>query len=189
MAEAKKSDLTRKRILDSGRALLLRNRLSGVGPVRIPAEIQAPKGSFYYYYFVSKEAFGTALYADYVESYLERIDVLIAGPGTSGEKLDRFWDAWPAQSGSVGTAGECLVVKLGAEVADLSNNMRDTLDQGVDALCGRIARLLLGGSKHGRVRVFNAPQAAACMLYPKWLGAAVLVKLASNDTGLRRART
>ena len=45
----------------------------------------------------------------------------------------RYWDAWardpadPAQ----GWAEECLVVKLAAEVSDLSEDMRRVLDQGV----------------------------------------------------------
>ncbi|UYV39432.1 TetR/AcrR family transcriptional regulator [Rhodobacteraceae bacterium D3-12] len=193
MTETAKSDLTRKRILDAGHALVLRHGFSGVGLSRILSESGVPKGSFYYY-FASKEAFGTALLADYVKSYLERVDALIAGPGPAGRKLDQFWDAWLAHSDdgtdakTAGIASECLVVKLGAEVADLSEDMRETLDRGVDALVGRIARLLRDGMQEGSVRPLDDPDCTARMLYAKWLGAAILAKLGRSDAALRMAR-
>ena len=187
MTEAKKSDQTRQRILDTGRSLVLRHGFSGVGLSRILSESGVPKGSFYYY-FASKEAFGTAMLADYVEGYLTRVDALIAGPGRAGDKLDSFWDAWLSQSSAPGIASACLVVKLGSEVADLSDPMRDTLDQGVDALVNRIAQLLRHGAQDGSVRAVDDPETTARMLYAKWLGAAVLAKLARSDAPLRMAR-
>ncbi|WP_424929053.1 TetR/AcrR family transcriptional regulator [Amaricoccus tamworthensis] len=187
MTEARKSDLTRKRILDAGRALVLRHGFSGVGLARILAESGVPKGSFYYY-FASKEAFGTALLADYVEGYLARFDGLIAERESAGARLDRFWDAWLETSNSAGIAGDCLVVKLGAEVADLSDAMRVTLDTGVDGLVARIAGLLREGARDGSVRGLDDPEATARMLYAKWLGAAVLAKLARSDAPLVLAR-
>lgn len=187
MTEESKSDLTRKRILDAGRSLLLRHGFSGVGLSRILAESGVPKGSFYYY-FASKEAFGTALLEEYVAGYLDRFDALIAAPGPAGGKLMQFWDAWLAEAGQAGIAGECLVVKLGAEVADLSAPMREILDRGVDAVVDRIARLLREGADDGSVARVDDPGATARMLYAKWLGAAVLAKLAQSDAALLMAR-
>lgn len=187
MTGESKSDLTRKRILDAGRVLLLRHGFSGVGLSRILAESGVPKGSFYHY-FASKEAFGAALLEDYVAQYLARVDALAAGPGTAGEKLGAFWDAWLEQAGDAGIASECLVVKLGAEVADLSEPMREILDRGIDALILRLAALLQDGAKDGSIRAFDAPETTARMLYATWLGAAVLAKLARSDAPLRAAR-
>ena len=187
MTEAKKSDQTRQRILDIGRSLVLRHGFSGVGLSRILSESGVPKGSFYYY-FASKEAFGTTMLADYVEAYLDRVDALIAAPGTAGDKLDSFWDAWLSQSSAPGIASAYLVVKLGSEVADLSETMRETLDQGVDALVARIAQLLRQGAEDGTVRALEDTETTARMLYAKWLGAAVLAKLARSDAPLRMAR-
>ena len=187
MTEESKSDLTRKRILDAGRGLLLRHGFSGVGLSRILAESGVPKGSFYYY-FASKEAFGAALLEEYVSNYLERFDALIDGPGSGGDKLARFWDAWLTEAERAGIAGECLVVKLGAEIADLSKPMREILDRGVDAFVARIARLLRDGAEDGSVARVGDPDATARMLYARWLGAAVLAKLAQSDAALRMAR-
>ena len=83
----------------------------------------------------------------------------------------------PIPPSAPGIASACLVVKLGSEVADLSETMRETLDQGVDALVARIAQLLRQGAEDGTVRVLEDPETTARMLYAKWLGAAVLAPI------------
>ncbi len=186
MTEQSKSELTRQKILAAGRELVIRHGFGGTGLARILSESGVPKGSFYYY-FSSKEAFGQALLQDYVESYLIRVDALIEGPGTAGDKLDRFWSAWLACAGSEGIASQCLVVKLGAEIADLSDDMRKILDDGVSQLVGRVADLLRRGAADGSLRAFDDPDATARMLYAKWLGAAILARLARDQTPLAQA--
>ena len=173
MTEPSKSELTRQRILTTGRALVLRGGFSGVGLSRILTESGVPKGSFYYY-FPSKEDFGCAMLRDYVADYLARMDALAAGPGTGGDRLNRFWAAWladtpdtpdtPDTSGG-GIATRCLVVKLAAEIADLSDAMRQILDDGVTELTARLAGLLREGMADGSVRTLPDPDAAARTLY------------------------
>lgn len=80
------------------------------------------------------------------------------------------------------------MVKLGAEIADLSEPMREILDRGIDALVARIAGLLHEGAEDGSVARVSDPDATARMLYARWLGAAVLAKLARSDAALRMAR-
>ncbi len=186
MTDAKKSDQTRQRILSTGCELVLRGGFGGVGLSRILMASGVPKGSFYYY-FASKEAFGCAMLDDYVTDYLLRIDALTAGPGTAGDKLTTFWSAWLADGPAEGIATRCLVVKLAAEVADLSDDMRRILDDGVNQLTTRIATLLQQGAADGSVRHQNDPDTTARMLYAQWLGAAVLSKLSSDDAPLRLA--
>ncbi|MEH6391976.1 MAG: TetR/AcrR family transcriptional regulator [Sulfitobacter sp.] len=186
MKEIKRSDQTRKNILSAGRLLIGKHGYSAVGLALILKESNVPKGSFYHY-FPSKEAFGQALLDDYVTDYLTRVDTLSSGPGTAGEKLSAFWTAWLTQSGSEGIASQCLVVKLGAEIADLSDEMRTVLDQGVATLVDRIAELLVQGERDGSVVAVTDAQATAQMLYAKWLGAAVLSKLSRDELPLRRA--
>lgn len=76
-----------------------------------------PKGSFHLY-FPSKEAFGEALLQDYVAEYRKRLDALMKMDGTAAEKLMTFCAAWLDQERQAGLVSTCLVVKLGAEVAD-----------------------------------------------------------------------
>lgn len=186
MTEQKKSDQTRQKILTSGHALISKYGFGAVGLARILKESGVPKGSFYYY-FPSKEAFGHALLNDYVTSYLARIDALCATQGSAHDKLTAFWSAWLTQAGSEGIASQCLVVKLGAEVADLSEDMRQVLDKGVAALVDRIAALLVQGGQDGSLVPVDDPHTTAQMLYAKWLGAAILAKLSRSELPLRQA--
>ncbi|MGY3439010.1 MULTISPECIES: TetR/AcrR family transcriptional regulator [unclassified Marinovum] len=188
MTEQTKSDLKRLHILTTGRALVLRHGFGAVGIARILSECGIPKGSFYYY-FASKEDFGKALLETYVEEYLARFDALIASPGPARDTLDRFFAAWLAQAGGEGIASQCLVVKLGAEVADLSDDMRVILNNGVTELVRRIADLLRQGAHEGSLRAFDDPEATARMLYAKWLGAAILAKLDRSQAPLELARS
>jgi len=149
----------------------------GVGLSRIFADSDVPKGSFYYY-FSPKEIFGEALLRDYVAQYLARVDVLVNSPGTADDRLSKFRSAWLEQADAGGIASQRLVVKLGAEVADLSESMRDIRNDGIYKLVQRITDLLRQGAKDGSLRGFIAPEAMAEMLYAKWLGAAILSKLA-----------
>lgn len=186
MTSPKKSDLTRKKILTTGRALVARNGFGGVGLSQILRESGVPKGSFYYY-FPSKEAFGSAMIEDYVADFFANLDRLFEMSGTAHEKLLRFWEAWLTTAKSQGIAQQCLVVKLGAEVADLSEVMRKTLDDGVKQLIGRICDLLEQGAKDGSVQTFADPARTAQMLYAKWIGAAILSKLSRDETALENA--
>ncbi|MBU0780681.1 transcriptional regulator, TetR family [Loktanella salsilacus] len=186
MTQPSKSDQTRQRILSTGRELVLQGGFGGIGLSRILSESGVPKGSFYYY-FASKEAFGCAMLDDYVADYLARIDALTATPGTAGDKLATFWAAWLPTDDTQGIATRCLVVKLAAEVADLSQDMRRILDDGVTQLTSRIADLLRQGAADGSIRAQDDPVTTARTLYAQWLGAAVLAKLSSGDAPLRLA--
>ncbi|WP_245766342.1 TetR family transcriptional regulator C-terminal domain-containing protein [Sulfitobacter brevis] len=79
------------------------------------------------------------------------------------------------------------MVKLGSEVADLSDSMRETLNAGFTQLVDRIATLLEQGSADGTVRKFPDTLVTAQMLYAKWLGAAFLSKLSRSQTPLEQA--
>lgn len=186
MAELKKSDMTRKKILTTGRTLVSENGFGGVGLSQILRESGVPKGSFYYY-FPSKEAFGSAMIEDYVADFFASVDGLFEAPGTAQEKLMRFWEAWLSSARSQGIAKQCLVVKLGAEVADLSEVMRKTLDDGVKQFIGRICDLLEQGAKDGSVQSFSDPARTAQLLYAKWIGAAILSKLSRDEIALENA--
>lgn len=144
-------------------------------------ESGVPKGSFYHY-FASKEAFGRAMLQDYVEDYLARIDTILEQDGTGAQKLEAFCSAWLDHERGAGMVSTCLVVNLGAEVADLSEDMRTVLNDGVVALVGMIAAMMREGAADGSLRLDDTPENAARVLYAQLLGAAILSKL-SHDQG------
>lgn len=187
MIKTNKAELTRQHILDTGRELVLRKGFVGVGLKEILDACQVPKGSFYHY-FPSKEAFGCVLLEQYVADYEQRLDVLLApGSGSGYERLMRYWSAWIDDPVLGGWAEHCLVVKLAAEVADLSEDMRHILNDGVAQLVARIAATLEEGQCDGSLRPALAPQATAQSLYQLWLGAALLAKLGQDKAPLRQA--
>ncbi|MEM5474289.1 TetR family transcriptional regulator C-terminal domain-containing protein [Hoeflea sp. AS60] len=185
MTAPKKSELTRSRILTEGRALVLANGFGGVGLTELLAASGVPKGSFYYY-FASKEAFGSAMLTDYVEDYLAALDAIIARPQPAAERMNTFFNA-ALKSDAGSMADRCLVVKLAAEIADLSEDMRQILDQGVTAVCERLAQLLREGVEDGSVIAQNDPDTAAALLYSQWLGAAIIAKLSRRPEPLEQA--
>jgi TetR/AcrR family transcriptional regulator, transcriptional repressor for nem operon len=185
MTAPKKSELTRSRILTEGRALVLASGFGGLGLTELLTASGVPKGSFYYY-FASKEAFGCAMLSDYVIDYLAALDAIIARPEPAAQRLDSFFSA--ALGGEAGSmADRCLVVKLAAEIADLSEDMRAILDQGVTAVCDRLAALLRAGIEDGSITPQVDPGSAATLLYSQWLGAAIIAKLSRSAVPLEQA--
>lgn len=181
-----KAETTRQHILDTGRGLVLSKGFAGLGLQEILSTSGVPKGSFYHY-FPSKEAFGCALLEQYVEQYRQRLDTLAEEKGTGLERLMRYWNLWLDQPGHCGIAGQCLVVKLAAEVADLSEDMRRILNAGVARLQARIAVLITEGRSDGSLPPGTDPQALAQVLHQMWLGAALLAKLGQDRTPLQHA--
>lgn len=187
MMMTKKAEATRQHILDTGRELVLRKGFVGVGLQEILTTCGVPKGSFYHY-FPSKEAFGCALLQQYVDDYGLRLDnVLAENSGTGRDRLMRYWNAWIGDRELGGWADRCLVVKLAAEVADLSDDLREVLNGGVKRLLDRIARIIDQGRDDGSIPQSVAPRRAAQTLYQMWLGAALLAKLGRTQEPLIQA--
>lgn len=186
MAHAKKSDLTRKRILDAGRELMLTGGFGGAGLKALLEQAEVPKGSFYHY-FASKEAFGCAVLEDYVAAYLARFGALLAQPTSGADRLMHFWSAWLDDPDAGAIADRCLVVRLGAEISDLSDDMRLIMNAGIARLVDLIGQLLEEGIADGSIRPQSDIPATASVLYGQFLGAAILAKLSRDKTPLHNA--
>lgn len=186
MKRSDKSEATRQHILNTSFKLVLHKGFVGVGLQEILTTCGVPKGSFYYY-FASKEAFGCALLQQYLADYKVKIDQLILQEERSAyARLVALWQAWiddPCHNYG-GWAENCLIVKLAAEVSDLSEDMRQILNFGVTKLTERIANLLSDGQQDGSIPQHIEPEKMAQTMYQLWLGAALLAKLAQNKQAL-----
>lgn len=186
MKRSDKSEATRQHILNTSFKLVLHKGFVGVGLQEILTTCGVPKGSFYYY-FASKEAFGCALLQQYLADYKVKIDQLILQEEQSAyARLVALWQAWiddPCHNDG-GWAENCLIVKLAAEVSDLSEDMRQILNFGVTKLTERIANLLSDGQQDGSIPQHIEPERMAQTMYQLWLGAALLAKLAQNKQPL-----
>lgn len=179
-------DDTRQHILATGRRIIAGKGFTGVGLNEILSAAGVPKGSFYHY-FDSKERYGQALLEDFFTGYLAEIDALFGQDQLSGrERLERYWRRWQDSQGAGCDERKCLVVKLSAEVADLSEAMRATLHQGTEQVMGRIADCIRAGVTDGSLLPLEA-EATARSLYQLWLGASLLAKIDRSGAPLQQA--
>jgi TetR/AcrR family transcriptional repressor of nem operon len=168
----------RRHILDVAHPLLLERGFTAVGLAEILAAARVPKGSFYHY-FGSKEAFGEAVLETYFTDCLARIDQLLAGPGPAADRLMAYFDDWMDSQTGEEAQSRCLVVKLGAEVSDLSETMRAALKRGTARITEKLARTLAAGREDGSLKLPPEvdEQVLASTLYQNWLGASLLAKI------------
>jgi len=176
----------KQRILDTGRGIILGKGFSAVGLNEILSTAQVPKGSFYHY-FKSKEAFGEALVDSYVADYVAQVDRLLQDDGApAAQRLMRYWKSWMSGDGQTAECN-CLVVKLSAEVSDMSEAMRAALLRGTDLIIERVAGCIADGLADGSLTANLQPRHTALMLYELWLGAALLSKIRRDRSALDTA--
>jgi len=170
----------RESILANGQRIIGGKGFSAVGLNEILLASGVPKGSFYHY-FGSKEAFGEAMLERYFANYLAELDATLAVPGLDmAQRLMNYWKNWQSTQSLDDCQGKCLAVKLGAEVADLSEAMRMAMVRGTAGITQRLAHAIAAGVAEGSVSVDQSPSAVAQSLYQLWLGASVMVKIARN---------
>jgi TetR/AcrR family transcriptional repressor of nem operon len=179
---------TRQHLLDTGHQIMVVKGFTGVGLNEILQTASVPKGSFYHY-FKSKEQYGQSLLEDYFQNYLVEMDQRFAVVGVSGrERLMGYWQKWLDSYCEESRGQKCLVVKLSAEVADLSESMRLTLRDGADQIINRLTSCIEAGQRDGSLPQVDALQTASA-LYQLWLGASLLSKLHLNGQPLEIAMT
>lgn len=176
---------TRQHILDMGYELIVAKGFTSVGLSMLLKHAQIPKGSFYHY-FKSKEQFGETLITDYFAKYMEWLNALFTNKQLpANERLLNYFKHWIVFDQGVCGAQRCLVVKLSAEVSDLSEPMRLALNKGANDVVLAIAQCVESGIHDGSIKVTNAQETAE-ILYQTWLGASILYKLSKNVSGLQR---
>ncbi|GHF64997.1 TetR/AcrR family transcriptional repressor of nem operon [Amycolatopsis bartoniae] len=189
MARTARTVDTRRSILDVAQRIMARKGYSAVGINEVLAEAGVPKGSFYHY-FASKDAFGEALLKAYFDEYIADMDRVLRQPGRSAaERLAAYWQQWRETQSLDDCQGKCLAVKLGAEVADLSESMRLALKEGTDAIVDRLERTIAEGLADGSITIDGEPRGTAQALYDMWLGASVMAKIHRSLAPLDTATT
>lgn len=170
----------RTHILDTAQRIVGVKGFVSVGLNEILATAGVPKGSFYYY-FASKEDFGKVLLDHYFAKDLAEIDTFLRATGQTGrQRLIAYWKFFRANQEHREPDGKCLAVKLGAEVSDMSEEMRLALKTGTSAIMARLARVIAEGKKDGSISINGRPAAAARTIYQLWMGASVMSKI-SHD--------
>ncbi|WP_378942492.1 TetR/AcrR family transcriptional regulator [Paracoccus sp. R86501] len=179
----------RTHILDTGRRLVAQRGYTAVGLGQLLAEAQVPKGSFYHY-FASKEGYGCALLDRYVRTYECDLATTLDSDHLSGrDRVLGYFADWQARQGGGDAERQCLIVKLAAEISDLSPDMTTILQNGVTAIIAKLTQALDDAGRDGSMVPLADPKAMATTLYQLWLGASLMAHLSHDGTPLDDAMT
>ncbi|EPX6949811.1 MULTISPECIES: TetR/AcrR family transcriptional regulator [Vibrio] len=183
-----KTNDTRQHILDVGYELIVNRGFTSVGLSELLKKAAVPKGSFYHY-FKSKEQFGEAMIQDYFTKYFERLNARFTNTELIGyQRLMSYFEEMVKVEDDVCNANKCLLVKLSAEVSDLSESMRLALRQGADKTIQAIADCIDIGIQDGSIP--NGDSALlARQIYYLWNGASLLNKLYQDQAALTQSLT
>ncbi|GHJ38411.1 TetR/AcrR family transcriptional regulator [Streptomyces sp. TS71-3] len=178
---------TRRSILDAARRIVVARGYAAVGINEVLAAAGVPKGSFYHH-FGSKDAFGEAMMKSYFDDYFATMDGIVADTeATAGQHLMRYWQYFYDTQVADDCQGGCLVVKLGAEISDLSQAMRMATKAGTAEIVERIEKMIVRGIADGSVSVDEGARATAETLYGLWIGASMIAKIHGGPGQLDRA--
>lgn len=177
----------RRRILTAGQRLMVHKGYAAVGLTQVLSEARVPKGSFYHY-FESKDAFGEAMMQSYFVEYLADMDRIFADHTVSAaDRLFAYLQQWRDAETLDDCQGKCLAVKLGAEVADLSESMRAALVKGTNGIIDRLEEVVRLGIEDQSLTLQADPRSTAEVVYDTWLGASILAKIHRSAVPLDRA--
>ncbi len=179
-----KPEDTRQQILETAKSIILGKGFAAVGLNEILTAASVPKGSFYHY-FKSKEQFGNALLEDYFDDYMINLEELLQYNDTPAlDRLMSFFQYWFDSQLSETTEDKCLVVKLSAEVTDLSEAMRNTLNAGTRKVIERLAVTIQEAIDHKELTCDEGASQFAQELYYMWIGATLLTKVSHTADAL-----
>lgn len=176
---------TKAHLLDVGYQLIAKKGFTAVGIKQILDTAGIPKGSFYHY-FASKETFGEAIISNYFIHYKMRLDAIASQDISAQQKLYNYFQNWYDTQQNGCDHGKCLVVKLSAEVADMSESMRLALNAGYQQTVNWLAEQIKAGWEDNSVpRLDNvAAESMAKRWYFAWLGASLIAKTSQTNTPL-----
>ena len=176
---------TKTHLLDIGYQLIAKKGFTAVGIKQILDTAGIPKGSFYHY-FASKEAFGEAIIDTYFTNYKTRLDNIARQDINAQQKIYNYFQNWYDTQQNGCDDGKCLVVKLSAEVADMSEPMRIALNAGYQQTVNWLSDQIKAGWSDGSiVQPDNiAAESIAKRWYFAWLGASLIAKISQTNTPL-----
>lgn len=184
-SEARAQLDTRVHLLATGYQLIAQKGFTAVGIKQILDTAGVPKGSFYHY-FSSKEAFGEAIIEYYFYNYRQRLDKIFVEKMSAQQKIYNYFQSWYDTQQNGCDHEKCLVVKLSAEVADISETMREALYTGYQQIINLIAKQIKEGWAEGSIPQLDniAAESVAKRWYFAWLGASLIAKISQSNTPL-----
>lgn len=176
---------TKVHLLTTGYDLIAQRGFTAVGIKQILDTAGVPKGSFYHY-FASKEAFGEAIINHYFTRYKKRLDLIAEQDNNGQQKLYDYFQNWYDTQQHGCDHEKCLVVKLSAEVADMSEPMRKALHAGYQQTITWLSeQIKIGWADNSILQQANiSAESIAKRWYFAWLGASLIAKISQTNTPL-----
>ncbi|QKJ87052.1 TetR/AcrR family transcriptional regulator [Paramixta manurensis] len=178
---------TCEHLLATGEQLCLQRGFTGMGLSELLSLAGVPKGSFYHY-FRSKEAFGVALLERYFALSNHVLRAWFADEESNPRQ--RILDYYARAERTFREHGHiegCLAVKLSAEVCDLSEEMRNAMNNGSAAVIEILTHALQQASTKNALRLARSPDDIAETIYLLWLGASLQSKMRRDSGPLANA--
>lgn len=164
---------TKERILDAAEGLMLEKSFHSVGLSEILEAVKVPKGSFYHH-FKSKEQFGVELLKHYMADSNAYKRQMLLSPTPEPDPLRRLISMC---EGTICRVMEtkakcpCLVLKLAAEVSDMSEPMREVLAEGNREAISILEQVLQECLEKGKIAKSIRPAEMARIIHDLWNGA------------------
>lgn len=176
---------TKVHLLATGYELIAQKGFTAVGIKQILDTAGVPKGSFYHY-FASKESFGEAIINHYFTRYKRRLDIIAMQDVCAQQKLYNYFQNWYDTQQNGCDHEKCLVVKLSAEVADMSETMRKALYAGYQQTITWIGDQIKAGWADGSIPQQDniSAESIAKRWYFAWLGASLIAKISQTNIPL-----
>ncbi|MDB6005251.1 MAG: TetR/AcrR family transcriptional regulator, partial [Prosthecobacter sp.] len=153
--------------------LMLEKSFHSVGLTEILEAVKVPKGSFYHH-FESKEQFGVELLKHYVADATAYKKEMLLSPTPEPDPLRRllsFCEGCICRVLETKGKCSCLVLKLAAEVADMSEAMREVLAAGNREWIAILEQLLQEGVEKKKIAKTVIPAEMAPIIHDLWNGA------------------
>ena len=144
-----------------------------------------PKGSFYNY-FESKEQFALdAIEHAGTEARNHASTLLTDTSLLPLERLTRFFESGIECATSNDYKQGCFLGNMCQEMADVSDDIRNTLDQSLNKLTRMLAKVIIEGQQNGTFKSTQDAQVIAEFLFNAWEGALMRAKAAKSCTPLQ----
>jgi len=171
---------SKQKLLQAGARIIVKKGFNDAGLQEIVNTAGVPKGSFYFY-FKSKEDFGTQLIDFYADFFGSRLREILSHPeGPHLAKIRRYLDWQADYMEANGFEGGCPFGILAQEMADRSDRFRERIQVVFDRLRRQIAGVLDQARTAGEIRPEIDPLAAADHIICAWQGVLMQMKVARN---------
>ena len=175
---------TRELLLRAGLETLTEKGFAATGIDEMLKRAGVPKGSFYYY-FKSKEAFGSEIIAKYDDYFTSKMERYFSNIELSPlARVQAFIENTKAGMEKHGYNRGCLIGRMGQEINALPVGFRLQLQQVFDNWQERFARVLLEAQQNGEISSGLDCQTLSSFFWIGWEGAILTASLEKSQRAL-----